>query len=221
MILTYKEWIEKFGNDYQLARAVAEESVYRVESGVYSTERYASELEVIVKKYPNAILTGECAFYYHDLTDVIPEKYQIATKAKAAKLLDARIEQIYVRDDLLQLGAVEKEISGVAVKIYDKERMLIELLRNKKTMPYDLYKEIIGNYRKIIESLQIWRIQEYADIFPKSKMITKALEEEVFWFMELQKMMDMSLLWSLGKLQSTMVVMRPHSGRLEERKDVR
>ena len=47
-------------------------------------------------------------------------------------------------------------------------------------MPYDLYKEIIGNYRKIIEGLEIWRIQECADIFPKSKMIKKALEEEVF-----------------------------------------
>jgi hypothetical protein len=47
-------------------------------------------------------------------------------------------------------------------------------------MSYDLYKEIIGNYRKIIEDLQIWRIQEYADVFPKSKMIWKALREEVF-----------------------------------------
>lgn len=180
MILTYKECIEKYGNDYQLARVIAEEGIYRVESGVYSTERYSSELEIIVKKYPNAILTGEYAFYCHGLTDVIPEKYQIATKAKAAKLLDPRIEQIYVRDDLLQLGVVEKEIHGVIAKIYDKERMLIELLRNKNTMPYDLYKEIIGNYRKIIDNLQIWRIQEYADIFPKSKMIEKALEEEVF-----------------------------------------
>jgi hypothetical protein len=88
--------------------------------------------------------------------------------------------QIYVRDDLLMLGATEKDINGVKVKIYDKERMLIELLRNKNTMSYDLYKEIIGNYRKIIEDLQIWRIQEYADIFPKSKMIWKALREEVF-----------------------------------------
>ena len=119
-----------------------------MEAGIYSTERYSSKLEIIVKKYPNAILTGEYAFYYHNLTDVIPEKYHIATKAKAAKLIDARIEQIYVRDDLLQLSVVEKEI--------------------------------IGNYRKTIESLQIWRIQEYADIFPKSKMIKKALEEEVF-----------------------------------------
>lgn len=180
MILTYTECIDKYGNDYQLEKAVAEEKIYRVESGLYSTKRHSAELEIIVKKYPNAILTGEYAFYCHDLTDVIPEKYYIATKAKAAKLLDPRIVQIYVRDDLLLLGVIEKEINGVTVKIYDKERMLIELLRNKNSMPYDLYKEIIGNYRKIIEELQIWRIQEYADIFPKRKMVKKALEEEVF-----------------------------------------
>lgn len=55
-------------------------------------------------------MTGEFAFYYHGLSDVIPEKYQIVTKAKAVKLLDARIEQIYIRDDILHLGIVEKEI---------------------------------------------------------------------------------------------------------------
>lgn len=180
MILTYTECIDKYGNDYQLEKAVAEERIYRVEAGLYSTKRYSAELEIIVKKYPNAILTGEYAFYCHDLTDVIPEKYYIATKAKAAKLLDPRIVQIYVRDDLLMLGVTEKDINGVTVKIYDKERMLIELLRNKNSMPHDLYKEIIGNYRKIIDELQIWRIQEYTDIFPKRKMIKKALEEEVF-----------------------------------------
>lgn len=179
MVLTYTECIEKYGNQYQLEKALTEEYIYRIESGLYSTERYFNELEIILKKYPNAILTSEYAFYCHDLTDVIPEKYYIATKAKAAKLTDPRIVQIYVRDDLLMLGIMEKEINGVNVKIYDKERMLIELLRNKNTMPYDLYKEILYNYRKIIEDLQIWRIQEYADIFPKSKMIRKALMEEV------------------------------------------
>ena len=55
----------------------------------------------------------------------------------------------------------------------------VELLRNKSTMPYDLYKEIIINYREIIGDLEIWRIQEYASIFPKKKMISKALDEEV------------------------------------------
>ena len=46
-------------------------------------EWFLSDLEIIFKKYPNAILTGEYAFNCHNLTDVILEKYYIATKAKA------------------------------------------------------------------------------------------------------------------------------------------
>lgn len=180
MIYSYIECIDKYGNNYQLEKAIAEKHIYRVEPGLYSTNPYHTELELIIKKYPNVILTGEYAFYCHDLTDVIPEKYSVATKAKAAKLLDPRIVQSYVRDDLLMLGVVEKNINNTNVKIYDKERMLIELLRNRNNMPHDLYKEIIGNYRKIIRELQIWRVQEYAEVFPKRKMIKKALEEEVF-----------------------------------------
>ncbi len=110
---------------------------------------------------------------------MIPEKYSLATSSKAAKITDKRVMQIYVRQDLLPLGVEEIEKNGISIRVYDKERMLIELLRNKNSMPYDLYKEILLNYREIINDLEIWRIQEYAECFPKSKMISKALDEEV------------------------------------------
>ena len=180
MIMTYKEAIDKCGSHYMLCKELDSEALYKLEDGVYSTNKYESELDVIMKKYPKAILTGEYAYYLHGLTDVIPEKYDLATPYKSAKLRDDRIKQIYMKDDLLGLGVEEKETDDGRVRVYDKERMLIELLRNKNNMPYDLYKEILHNYRKIIDSLQIWRIQEYAEKFPKSKMIKKALGEEVF-----------------------------------------
>ena len=132
-----------------------------------------------MKKYPKAVLTGEYAFYIHGMTNLIPDLYDLATPSKAAKLKDNRIRQIYVRDDIFPLGIEEKEVNGITVRIYDKERMLIELLRNKNSMPYDLYKEILVNYREELNRLQIWRIQEYAICFPKSKMISKALDVEV------------------------------------------
>lgn len=153
--------------------------VYKIEEGIYSDNEFESEAVVILKKYPKAVLTGEYAFYIHGLTDVIPDRYSLATEQKAAAIADKRVKQIYMRNDLLHLGEVEQIVDGAALRIYDKERMLIELLRNKNKMPHDLYKEIIYNYRKIITELEIWRIQEYAEIFPKSKMIKKALDEEV------------------------------------------
>ena len=180
MLLSYNEAIEYCGSTYGLSKALKNKSLYKQESGVYSTKNHESELAVIMKKYPKAVLTGEYAFYVHGLTDLIPEKYNLATPSKAAIITDKRVKQVYVREDIFPLGTINKDISGNDIRIYDKERMLIELLRNKNTMPYDLYKEVLNNYRTIINDLQIWRVQEYASIFPKSKMISKALDEEVF-----------------------------------------
>ena len=45
-IPSIEECINKYGNDYQLEKAVAEECIYRVESGLYSTKRYSNELEI-------------------------------------------------------------------------------------------------------------------------------------------------------------------------------
>ena len=179
MIYSYNEATEKYGNEYKLSKAVEEGSVFKLESGLYSTDRYESELGIIMKKYPKAVLAGEYAFYIHGLTNVIPEKYDLATTSKAARITDNRVRQIYVNGNFFSLGIEEQEIDGAVVKTYDKERMLIELLRNKNSMPHDLYKEIIINYRDIISNLDIERIQEYASIFPKKKMIAKALDEEV------------------------------------------
>lgn len=179
MVYSYTECLTKYGSPFKLKRAIANSCIYKIEEGVYSNEENPSPLEIIFKKYPNAILCGEYAFYAHDLTDVVPDQYSIATKSKAARISDPRVFQIYMRDDILPLGCVTREIEGITVRIYDKERMLIELLRNKNVMPRDLYKEVLLSYRKIIYDLDVRRIQEYIKIFPKSKMIKKAFSEEV------------------------------------------
>ena len=41
------------------------------------------------------------------------------------------------------------------ISMYTKERMLVELLRKKNKLPFDYYKEILGNYRKIIYELDV------------------------------------------------------------------
>ncbi len=57
--------------------------------------------------------------------------------------------------------------------------MLIELLRYKSKLPYDYYKEILLNYRKIMPQLNIQAIQDYAYDAPKSGRIMEMLRTEV------------------------------------------
>ena len=156
MLLSFNEAVKEYGNQYQLSQALAQQKVYKIEEGIYSTDKYVSEVVTVMKKYPKAVLTGEYAFYFHGLTDIVPEKYDIATPSKSARLKDARIRQIYVRDDIFSLGIEEKEVTGGIIRIYDKERMLIELLRNKNSMPYDLYKEIVSHINELLYFLLLY-----------------------------------------------------------------
>ena len=69
-------------------------------------------------------------------------------------------------------------IEDVKVNIYDKERMLIELIRYKSKLPYELYKEVVNNYRKIKDELNFIRLYKYAQNFNNS-YIMRTIEAEV------------------------------------------
>ena len=179
MLFSYNECVNKYGSTYLLKKAVESGQIYKQENGVYSDKEYVSTLAIIAHKYPDAIFTMNSAFYYYDLTDVIPEKYYLATDRNATKIADKRVVQIFEKRNLLELGLTTMDREGCNIRVYSKERLLVELIRHKKKIPFDYYKELIRNYREIIYDLDIPAIEEYAYEVPKSSMIMETLRLEV------------------------------------------
>ena len=179
MIFSYRECLEKYGTDYKIKKNIQEGKLFMKEKGLYSDERYVPELMIISKKYPSAILTLNSAFYYHGLTDTIPNVYHIATPKNARKISDARIKQFYENSEAFNMGKTTINYDGVNVAVYDKERLLVELIRNRNKFPFDFYKEVINNYRKIIHELDIAVIAEYSYQLPKTNMVMEILRREV------------------------------------------
>ena len=180
MVFTYSDCLGMWKTDYMIKKKIDEGALYQIEKGIYADVPDATTLAILTKKYPHAIITLDSAFYYHGFTDVIPDQYYLATDKHSIALRDSRIKQIYIQSDIYDVGVMTMERRDATFKIYDRERMLIELLRYKNRLPFDYYKEILGNYRNLLYELDIERIQEYAESFPRSKMISKALELEVF-----------------------------------------
>ena len=82
----------------------------------------------------------ETAFYLYDLTDEIPDEYSVATKREAAPITDLRVKQYFVPKEILRLGETVFDYKGYLIPIYDRERMLVELVRYKPKLPYNYYK---------------------------------------------------------------------------------
>lgn len=180
MLYSFNELKKIYKSDYMIRKKIESGEIFKIEKGIYSDKENVEYLEIVNKKYPNAIFTMDSAFYYHNLTDVIPEKEFLALKRDSTKIKDSRIKVVYYVEKYFELGKDHLEVNGVIINIYDKERMLIELIRNRKSIGFDYYKEIINNYRNIKEILDINKITDYINIFSNEEHLYDVIMKEVY-----------------------------------------
>ena len=180
MLYNHSEIKSKYKSTYQIRKALENKEIYKIEKGIYSDVPSVHYLDIIMKKYPYGVFTSYSAYYYHNLTDVIPDKIYLATDRNNRMISSNKIKQIRMKEELYNLGKTEIDYEGIKINIYDKERMLIELIKNKNNTPYDYYKEIINNYRKIKEELDIYKLQEYINVYYNGEKIMTMIQDEVF-----------------------------------------
>lgn len=180
MIYNYKEILDKYKTDYNIKKAIEKKEIYKIDNGIYSEHSNINYLEKITKKYPYGVICGLSAYYFYGFTDVIPEVIELSTVQNTTRINNPEIKQIRMKDELYKLGITKYEYEGVLINIYNKERLLIDLARNKNQIGYDLYKEIVSNYRKIVDNLNMNLIDEYLTFFSDNERIYQTLMNEVF-----------------------------------------
>jgi hypothetical protein len=180
VLLTYKDALAQFGSRHHVRKAVGSGKLSHVARGIYSTDRNNDFLSTLLKKYSLAIVTGQTAYYLHDLSDVIPDKIDLATKRGGTVISDNQVNQHFIPNDWLNVGKTTIKHSGSFVRVYDKERMLIELIRNRNKMPYDIYKNIVETYRKHADTIDIYKLQDYVELIPRGQAYLNTIMKEVF-----------------------------------------
>ena len=180
MLYSYKTLRKKLKSNIEINKLIKENKLFKIERGIYSDKKNVNYLELINFKYPNAIFTLESAFYYHNLTDVIPEKNVLAIKRDSCKYIDPKIKFVSYCEKYFNLGKTTTIVDGTKINIYDKERMLIELIRNRNSYGFDYYKEIMNNYRDLKEQLDIEKITDYISAFPIEEHLYDVIMKEVF-----------------------------------------
>ena len=179
-LMGYKTCGERFGSPYQIEKAIEDGRLFKMEPGVYSDDGSESEVEVLQWRYPESVITLGTAYYYYDLTDVIPETYDFLTARNARRIQDDRIHQYYIPAEVLKVGMVVRDCNGERIRTYDLERLVIETARMKCSLPSDLYKEVISAFRKRTDEIVPAKIGEYLERFPKRDLIERIIDEEVF-----------------------------------------
>lgn len=179
MIYSYRECIELFGTYYSFLKALNEKKIFKIKKGVYSDYKKTKDLDIFLKKHKNIVFTMQSAFYYLNISDVVPEKYHVATNKDASKFNNSDVIQYFLNGGIEKIGVTSINYSGTEIKLFNKERMLIELIRYKKKMPFDYYKEIINYYRNHVDEIDVSLVTKYLEKFPKKNLIKKTIMFEV------------------------------------------
>ena len=181
MIYTTKELLEAGETEYSIRKKINNSSLHLIERGYYSTNKGRSFSDEVFacKKYPHSVLTGLTAFFVYGLTDYIPENVFLATEQHSFPIRRKGIKQSYQASSFFSVGVYSKQLDEGAVTIYDLERLLIELIRLKEKYPREIYYEVVNSFRKIKETIDFYKVNQYLKSFTNGDTLLQKIKEVI------------------------------------------
>ena len=147
---------------------VRDAGLSKVAPGVYcSEEAWPDRLYLLQLRNRKIVFSHETALYLHGLTDR-ESKHPIVTVRRgynASHLKKDNVEVHTVVADWFEIGATTAETSfGNTVRVYDKERCICDILREKKRMDIQVFQTAMNAYFKSRDK-DIHKLMEYAAVF--------------------------------------------------------
>ncbi len=179
-VVSYLDCLSEYGSDYAIRKAIGDGTLFHVGRGLYSNVPFPGFLAISMARHPAAIVCLDSAFFYHGLTDTVPDALHLATSRSAKRIADPAVRQHFVPQEILHVGESSMERNGAKVRIYDLERIAIDVVRMRPRLPYELCKEVILALRGRSRDMYPARIADYLEHFPRRDSILDAIEKEIF-----------------------------------------
>ena len=124
--------------------------INRISRGYYELVDYnVDEYYKIISTSEKAVFSMNTALYLHNLSDRTPLVFDITVPYYYGGSLrkNKKVNLYFVKSSILNLGKIEV-ISpfGMKIKVYDKERTICDIVKNKKNMDMEIYSKTIKNY---------------------------------------------------------------------------
>jgi len=133
-----------------------------------------SEVVIINKLFPDAVLCMETALFYYQYSDRNPTEWNIAIDKNVSKQrtkLDYPFVKAYRAESfLLSLGETTGKIDDIEVRIYDRDRTICDCLRNMNKMDKEIFNKAIQNYVRDAKK-NIPNLMEYAKVLKVQKKV--------------------------------------------------
>ena len=179
--ITTKELNSNNINRYFLTKMIEKKQINRISRGYYGLVNYnVDEYYKIISMSEKAVFSMNTALYLHNLSDRTPLIFDITVPYYYGGSLrkNKNVNLYFVNTSILDLGRIEI-ISpfGMKIKVYDKERTLCDIVKNRNHMDIEIFSKAIKKYinsddknlnklMKYAKKLKIEnKIREYMEVF--------------------------------------------------------
>ncbi|MDL2225054.1 type IV toxin-antitoxin system AbiEi family antitoxin domain-containing protein [Eubacteriales bacterium OttesenSCG-928-M02] len=135
-----------------IQRLLSEGAIEKVKRGYYlwSDQENASEIVMIKRLFPDAILCMYTALFHYGYSDRTPSEWHLAVDKNIAKYrikIDYPfIKTYFFEPHVLDIGKTTDKIDGVNISIYDKDRTICDCLRYMNKMDKEIFNKAIQSY---------------------------------------------------------------------------
>ncbi len=180
--LTTKEVTDNNIPKIYLTKLIEENKIERVSRGVYiKKDELVDEFIILQSKSRNAIYSNTTALYLHGLSDRIPIKYDITINSgyDGALQREDNVNLFYTKKELLNLGVMNYKLdSGNIIKVYDLDKTICDIIKNKKRIDAEIYNKAIREYfySKKKNTLKLYDYAKKMNIYNKVRNTFEVLQ---------------------------------------------
>ena len=177
--VTTKEVVENGINKIFLTNMVRNGTLVRISRGYYGLPNYIEdEYYKIASKSKNARFSMATALYLHNLSDRTPLVYNITLPFGYSGVLQKEKNVIlnFVKRELLDLGVIEMTSPfGMKIKVYDVERTICDIIKNKNKMDAEIFSKALKDYAKS-KNKNLSKLTKYARAMNIEKKVSEYME---------------------------------------------
>ena len=148
----------------------------KVSKGIYVKEdKEVNEFYILGQKYKKGIFSHNTALYFYDLTDRTPIKLDM-TFPSYITVHDNYIKIHYIKEEKHLLGLKEMKLQdGTTIQIYDMERTICDIIRDRNKIDPQIFNDSVKGYIKK-KNKNLVLLYEYAEKFKIENILRNYME---------------------------------------------
>ena len=158
---------------------VKEHGLQKAAHGIYlSEDAWADPMYILALRFKNAVFSHETALFLNSLTDREPSTFSVTVSSgyNTSKLKACGVKVYTIKKQLMKLGRIQLPTPfGYPVPVYNPERTICDIVRSRKTIEYQSFRDALRQYSKL-ETKNVSLLMRYSKAFHVDKIVKQYLK---------------------------------------------